>query len=44
MAKSVSTLRLVNLQSTTYNADQNFKANAHFVALNVLSRKNDLKN
>ena len=37
MAESVFAMRLVNVRSVTCYTDQNFKANAHFGALNLFS-------
>ena len=45
MAESVFAMRLVNLRSVTCYTDQNFKENAHFRALNLLTseKKGEIK-
>ena len=43
MAESVFAMRLVNLRSVTCYTDQNFKENAHFGALNLLTSQKMFK-
>ena len=45
IAESVFAMRLVNLRSVTCYTDQNFKENAHFRALNLLTseKKSEIK-
>ena len=43
MAESVFAMRLVNLRSVTCYTDQNFKENALFGALNLLTLEKRLK-
>ena len=43
MAESVFAMRLVNLRSVTCYTDQNFKENAHFRALNLLTSEKRVK-
>ena len=43
MAESFFAMRVVNLRSVTRYTDQNFKANAHFGELNLLTSENRFK-
>ena len=43
MAESVFAMRLVNLRSVTCYTNQNFKENAHFRALNLLTSEKSVK-